>query len=226
MPRVISTISISSKPSAGEVVPAPTASTPDLVSAVASNLDPQVAASLPPPAPAPVPIPASPEPKATGAIAPAAREQVSSMPGLAPPVLTAESVPPPVSAPVPVPASSEPIETAVTASAAPTPCSWPASAHGSICAASCPQFRCQYRLPRSRPRLRWPRRLHLRPFLACRCSRQHLCRHLARLRCLYRLHRTSRRSIWSLSVQMTGVKQIHRGRPRQPQTPRHPPQQG
>jgi hypothetical protein len=121
VPRVISTISISSKPSAGEVVPAPTASTPDLVSAVASNLDPQVAAPLPSPALAPVPIPASPEPKATGAIAPAAREQVSSMPGLAPPVLTAESVPPPVSAPVPVPASSEPIETAVAASAAPTP---------------------------------------------------------------------------------------------------------
>jgi SPOR domain len=118
VPRVISTISISSKPSAGEVVPAPTASTPDLISAVASNLDPQVAASLPP-ASAPVPARATSEPKETGAIAPAAREQVSSMPALAPAMLTAES--PPGSGPVPVPASSEPTATAVAASAAPTP---------------------------------------------------------------------------------------------------------
>ena len=120
VPRVISAISISSKPSAGEVVPAPTASTPDLVSAVASDLDPQVAASLPP-ASAQMLVRASSEPKETGAVARVAREQVSSMPGLAPPVLTAESVPPPASAPAPVPASSEPTETAIAASAAPTP---------------------------------------------------------------------------------------------------------
>jgi hypothetical protein len=119
VPRVIATFSISSKPSAGDVVPAPTASTPDLVSAVASDLDPQIAASFPP-ASAPVPVQASSERKETGAIATAAREQVSSMPGLAP-GLAAESVPPPVSAPVPVPASSEPTETAIAASAAPTP---------------------------------------------------------------------------------------------------------
>jgi SPOR domain len=119
VPRVISTITISSKPSDGEVVHAPTASTPDLVSAVASNLDPQVASSLPP-ASALVAVRASSKPKETGAIAPAAREQVSSMPGLAPPVLTAASVPPPASVPVPVPASSEPTATAVAAPATPT----------------------------------------------------------------------------------------------------------
>ena len=88
------------------------------------------------------------------------------MPGLAPPVLTAESVPPPVSAPVPVPASSEPIETAVTASAAPTPVLTRSCSRQHLCR-FLPRFRCQYRLPRSRPRLRSPRPLHLRPFLAC-----------------------------------------------------------
>jgi hypothetical protein len=135
VPRVISTISISSKPSAGEVVPAPTASTPNLVSAVASDFDPQVAASLPP-ASAPVQVLASSEPKETGAIAPAAREEVSSMPGLAPPALTAESVAPPALAPVPVPASSKPTETVVTAPAAPTPVLGPLV----LTAASVPPF--------------------------------------------------------------------------------------
>jgi len=115
VPRVISTITVSSKPSAGEVVPdAPTASTPDLVLAAASDFEPQVAASVTQ-ASAPVP-----EPRETGAIALAAREQVSSMPGLASPALTAESVQP-VSAPAPVPASSEQTETAAAAPAAPTP---------------------------------------------------------------------------------------------------------
>ena len=120
VPRVISKIPISSEPGAGAVAASPSASTPDLVPAATSYLDPQVAASLPPPASAPVPIPVSPEPKENGAIAPAALEQVSSLPDLAPPVPTAESVLPPASAPpVPVPTSSEPTETAV--SAAPTP---------------------------------------------------------------------------------------------------------
>jgi hypothetical protein len=117
VPRVISTIPISSKPSAGAVAPAPTASTPSLVPALASDLDPQVAASLPPPASALVPVPATTEPKEAGAIALATREQVSSMPGPAPPLLTGESVPPPASAT----ASSKRSETAVAASAAPTP---------------------------------------------------------------------------------------------------------
>jgi len=119
VPRVISTISVSSKPSAGELVPAPTASTPDLVLAAASDFEPQVVASLTQ-ASAPVPVLASSEPRETGAIALAAREQVSSMPGLASPALTAESVPP-VSAPAPAPASSEQTETAAAAPAAPTP---------------------------------------------------------------------------------------------------------
>ena len=117
VPRVISTIPISSNPSAGAVAPAPTASTPSLVPALASDLDPQVAASLPPPASALVPVPATTEPKEAGAIALATREQVSSMPGPAPPVLTGESVPPPASAT----ASSKRSEAAVAASAAPTP---------------------------------------------------------------------------------------------------------
>jgi hypothetical protein len=118
VPRVISTIPISSKPSAGAVAPAPTASTPSLVPALASDLDPQVAASLPPPASALVPVPATTEPKEAGAIALATREQVSSMPGPAPPVLTGESVPPPASAPLPLLASSEPKETGAIAPAA------------------------------------------------------------------------------------------------------------
>ena len=115
VPRVIFTIPISSRSGAGAQAPAPTAST--LGPAVASSPDPQVA---PPPASAPVPIPASPEPKETGATVPPAREQVSSLPGFAPSVLTAESVLPRASALVPVPASSEPTETAAV-SAAPTP---------------------------------------------------------------------------------------------------------
>jgi hypothetical protein len=115
VPRVISTIPISSKPSAGAVAPAPTASTPSLVPALASDLDPQVAASLPPPASALVPVPATTEPKEAGAIALATREQVSSMPGPAPPLLTGESVPPLASATAPVPASSEPKETGAIA---------------------------------------------------------------------------------------------------------------
>jgi hypothetical protein len=111
VPRVISTIPISSKPRAGAVAPAPTASTPGLVPAMASDLDPQVAASA---ASALMPVPTTSEPKDAGAIALATREQVPSMPDPAPPVLTGE-LPPRASAPVPVPASSEPRETAVAA---------------------------------------------------------------------------------------------------------------
>ena len=114
VPRVISTIPISSRSGAGAVAPAPTAS--KLGPAVASYLGPQAA---PPPAPAPVPIPASLGPRETGAIAPAAREQVSSLPAFAPSVLTTESVRPPASALEWVQASSEPTETAVSAAATP-----------------------------------------------------------------------------------------------------------
>jgi hypothetical protein len=117
VPRVIFTIP-SSKPSAGAVAPAPTASTPGLVPALVSDLDPQVAASFPALASPLVPVPATTEPKEAGAIALATREQVPSMPGRAPPVLTGESVPPPASAPLPLPASSEPKETGAIAPAA------------------------------------------------------------------------------------------------------------
>jgi hypothetical protein len=113
-PRIISAIPISSKPSAGEVAPAPAALGP----AMAADLDQHVAASVSPPSSAPVPAPASAEPTGTAAAAPAAREQAASSPALAPPLLTAASVPPPASAPVPVPAPSEPNETAALAPAA------------------------------------------------------------------------------------------------------------
>ena len=61
-----------------------------------------------------------------------------------------------------------------------------------------PRLRCQYRLPRSRRRLRRSRRLRasrvrLRPLLPRRCSRQHLSRRPPRLRCQYRLPRSRRR---------------------------------
>ena len=110
VPRVISTIPISSKPSAAAITPlapAPAATAPALDPPVASALDQHVAPSVPPPASAPVPVSASSEPKETAAVAPIAREPSAPSPALAPPLLTAASVPPPASAPVPVPASSE-----------------------------------------------------------------------------------------------------------------------
>ena len=106
-PRVISTIPISSKPSAAAVTPlapAPAATAPALDPPVASALDQHVAPSVPPPASAPVPVPASSEPTETAAVAPVAREPGAPSPALAPPLLTAASVPPPASAP------SEPTE--------------------------------------------------------------------------------------------------------------------
>ena len=116
VPRVISTIPISSKPSAapvGPLAPAPAVTAP--------ALDPPVAASVPPPASTPLPVLASSEPKETVAVAPVAREPGAPSPALAPPLLTAASVPPPASAPLPVPASSEPSETAAVASVAREP---------------------------------------------------------------------------------------------------------
>jgi hypothetical protein len=68
LPRVISTIPLSSNPSAAAVVPlAPASVTP------APTLAPPLLteASVPPPASAPVPVPASSEPKETAAVAPA-----------------------------------------------------------------------------------------------------------------------------------------------------------
>ena len=124
VPRVISTIPISSKPSAAAVAPlapAPAATAPALDPPVVSALDPPVALSISPPASAPLPVPASSEPKETAAVAPVAREPGAPSPALAPPLLTAASVPPPVSAPVPVPASSEPKETAAVAPVAREP---------------------------------------------------------------------------------------------------------
>ena len=107
VPRVISTIPISSKPSAAAVTPlapAPAATAPALDPPVASALDQHVAPSVPPPA--------SSEPNETAAVVPVAHEPGAPSPALAPPLLMAASVPPPASAPVPVPASSEPNETA------------------------------------------------------------------------------------------------------------------
>ena len=121
MPRVISAIPISSKPSAGAIALAPAATTPALDPAVASALDQHVALSVSPPASAPVPVLASSEPNETAATAPATREQGAPTPALGPPVLTAVPVSPAASAPVPVQVSSEPTETAAAAPAAPTP---------------------------------------------------------------------------------------------------------
>ena len=143
VPRVISTIPISSKPSAAAVAPlapAPAATAPALDPPVASALDQHVAPSVPPPASAPVPVPASSELKETAAVAPVAREPGAPSPALAPPLLTAASVPPPASAPVPVPASSEPKETAAVAPVArepgaPSPALAP-PVLGSICPAA------------------------------------------------------------------------------------------
>jgi SPOR domain len=107
VPRVISTIPISSKPSAAAVVPlapASAATAPALDPPIASALDQHVPPSVPPPASAPVPVPASSEPTETAAVAPVAREPGAPLPALAPPLLTAASVPPPASAP------SEPTE--------------------------------------------------------------------------------------------------------------------
>jgi len=124
VPRVISTIPISSKPSAAAITPlapAPAATAPALDPPVASALDQHVAPPVPPPASAPVPVPASSEPRETAAVAPVAREPSAPSPALAPLLLTTASVPPPASAPVPVPASSEPRETAAVAPVAREP---------------------------------------------------------------------------------------------------------
>jgi hypothetical protein len=83
VPGVISTIPISSKPSAAAVAPLAPAS-----AATAPALDPPVALSVSPPASAPLPVPASSEPKETAAVAPVAREPGAPSPALAPPLLT------------------------------------------------------------------------------------------------------------------------------------------
>ena len=120
VPRVISTIPISSRLSTGPVAPAPAPTAPALDPPVASALDQHIAPSVPPPASAPVPVPASSELNETAAVAPVAREPGAPSPALAPPVLTAASVAPPASAPAPVP-SSEPNETAAVAPVAREP---------------------------------------------------------------------------------------------------------
>ena len=118
VPRVVSTIPISSKPSAAPaapLAPAPGATAPALDPPVVSALDPPVALSVSPPASAPLPGPASSEPSETAAVAPVEREPGAPAPALAPPLLTAASVPPPVSA------LSELKETAAVASVAREP---------------------------------------------------------------------------------------------------------
>ena len=105
VPRVISTIPISSKPTAALV--APLAPAP---AATAPALDPPIAASVPPPRlRCQYRLPRS---RRTAAVVPVAHEPDAPSPAVAPPVLPAASVPSPASAPVPVPASSEPKETA------------------------------------------------------------------------------------------------------------------
>jgi hypothetical protein len=120
VPRVISTIPISSTLSTGPVAPGPAATAPALDPPVASALDQHIAPSVPPLASDPVPVPASSKLNETAAVAPVAREPGAPSLAVAPPV-SAASVPPPASALVPVPASSEPHETAAVAPAAPIP---------------------------------------------------------------------------------------------------------
>jgi hypothetical protein len=102
VPRVISTIPISSKPSAEAVALAPDTPAPE-----PAVVDPHVAPSAPL-ASSPVPVPASSEATETAAVAPAAREEGAPSPASAAPVLTAASVPPPAAAPMPAQASSDP----------------------------------------------------------------------------------------------------------------------
>ena len=78
VPRVISNIPISSRPSAGPVAPAPAATAAALDPPVASALDQHVAPSVPPPASAPAPVSASSEPSETAAVP--AREPVRLRP--------------------------------------------------------------------------------------------------------------------------------------------------
>ena len=118
VPRVISTVPISSRLSTGPVAPAPAATALALDPPEASALDQHIAPSVPPPASAPY-VPASSEPNETTAVAPVAREPGAPSPALVPPLLTVASVPPPAS--VPVPASSEPNETTAVAPVAREP---------------------------------------------------------------------------------------------------------
>jgi hypothetical protein len=101
VPRVISTIPISSRPSADAV-----ASAPDTPAPEPAVVDPHVAPSAPL-ASTPV-LPASSEATETAAVAPAAREDGAPSPASAAPVLTAASVPPPAAAPMPAQAPSDP----------------------------------------------------------------------------------------------------------------------
>ena len=120
VPRVISTIPISSTLSTGPVAPGPAATAPALDPPVASALDQHIAPSVPPLASDPVPVPASSKLNETAAVAAVAREPGAPSLAVAPPV-SAASVPPPASALVPVPASSEPHETAAVAPVAREP---------------------------------------------------------------------------------------------------------
>ena len=97
VPRVISTIPISSTLSTGPVAPG-AATAPALDPPVASALDQHIAPSVPPLASDPVPVPASSELNETAAVAPVAREPGAPSPALVPPLLPVASIPPPVSA--------------------------------------------------------------------------------------------------------------------------------
>ena len=137
-PRIISAIPISSTPIAG-AGPAPAATAPTLAQ---SDVDRQLAATVPPPAAAPVPIQAPSEPDETAAPA-APRSSLPRVPTAVPPALApvapaasaspvppaprpglespvpAANLPPPAAASMPVPDPSQ-TEAAVAAPAAPT----------------------------------------------------------------------------------------------------------
>ena len=191
VPRVISAIPISSKPSAGAVAPAPAATTPALDPAVALDLDQHVAASVPPPASAPVPVPAS-----AGAERDCGDRAGCARAGCA----FARSCPAGAYGSI-CPAARLGSGASTGFLGADRDCGGRAGcAYARLLARRCsrlhlchrlPQLRCQYRLPPSRTRLQYrlPRRrliaatqrLRLRPILARRCLRLHLSRRLPRL---------------------------------------------
>jgi SPOR domain len=125
VPRIISAIPVSSRPSdppltapgsAGVALlaPAPADTAPALDAPIASAVDSEVARSGPPLASAPIPIPISSEPKKTVAVAELAQGPADAALALDAPAEPAvetsvvKPVPLPASAPVPVPTSSEP----------------------------------------------------------------------------------------------------------------------
>jgi hypothetical protein len=209
VPRVISTIPISSKPSAAAVVPlapAPAATAPALDPPVASALDQHVA-SVPPPASAPVPVPASSDRRRQRR----SRRLVRLRP-LLPRRCSRQHLsrrPPRLRCQYRLPRSrrSQRRSRRLRASRVRLRPLLPRRCSRQHLSRRPPRLRCQYRLPRSRRRLRRSRRLRASGVrLRRRCSRQHLSRRPPRLRCQYRLPRSRRRQRRSRRLHASRVR--------------------